>query len=258
MPDRNVGVLLLFWVTAACIAPGPVVSTESADPVVDTIVIKTEPSRYSTLAPIPPLPPLRQWNSEVLPERSSRTVSDRSLAGRTIVVDAGHGGKDPGAKALSVVPEKVITLAIARLVAKQLEQKGARVYLTRSDDRFIELKNRAGMADRVRADLLVSIHADSVESSRAHGFAVWVARGALSSSKKAAAAIMRAAVRQKIVTRTIHKANFVVLAQHQRPSVLVETGFLSNKTDARLLNTSSYRQRIAWAVADGVADALGR
>ncbi len=89
---------------------------------------------------------------------------------RTIVVDAGHGGKDPGAIGPGGVYEKTVTLAMAKALATSLRQRlGVKVLLTRSDDRFIELRERTAFANRVNADLFISLHANASRSSGAYG-----------------------------------------------------------------------------------------
>ena len=79
----------------------------------------------------------------------------------TVVIDAGHGGKDPGAISVKGFYEKPVNLSVARKVAAKLKQCGLRVVMTRSSDRFVELERRAEIANQYRADLFVSVHADS-------------------------------------------------------------------------------------------------
>lgn len=109
--------------------------------------------------------------------------------GRAIVVavDAGHGGEDPGASGPGGTQEKAVTLAIARQLAARLEREpGVRAVLTRSDDRFVELRDRAARARRAGADLFVSIHADSVVNHDIEGASVYVLseRGASSEAAR--------------------------------------------------------------------------
>jgi N-acetylmuramoyl-L-alanine amidase len=94
----------------------------------------------------------------------------QSVGIRTIVVDAGHGGRDPGAIGPGGTYEKTVTLKLAKLLAKKLEQRlGVKVLLTRSDDRYIELHERTAYANRVGADLFVSLHANASRSSKVYG-----------------------------------------------------------------------------------------
>ena len=90
-----------------------------------------------------------------------------------VVIDAGHGGHDPGASGLHGEKEKTITLALARALRKALLEQGhVRVALTRDDDHFLALDERSGIARRLKADLFVSVHADAAESPDATGATV--------------------------------------------------------------------------------------
>ncbi len=209
----------------------------------------------------PPAPP----PATSAPRPASETPSGpalehvRSLAGMTFVVDAGHGGKDPGTGATSGRgPEKDLVLALAQGVAGKLEARGGRALMTRKGDVFVELDERAALADRARADLLVSLHADWSQKASASGLSVWIARSPLSASRRVAQEILAAARRAGIKTRTVQNSNFRVLVGHGRPAVLVECGFLSNPGDAEKLNSSWYRARLADVIVEGIAAALCR
>jgi N-acetylmuramoyl-L-alanine amidase len=171
----------------------------------------------------------------------------------TIVVDAGHGGKDPGALGTSRVPEKVIVLDIAQRLRNELEARGARVIMTRDDDTFIPLDDRAAMADRYRVDLFVSVHADSSQNSDAEGQTIYVARNASITSIRVAQSIHRALERASFPSRGVRRAGYRVLVGHSRPAVLIETGFLTNSSEARRLASPDYRARLARVIADGIA-----
>ena len=176
------------------------------------------------------------------------------LRGRTVVVDAGHGGRDPGAPGVGPVPEKVVNLALAQRLASMLAESGAKVILSRGDDRFIELDARAELAERTRTDLFVSIHSDAAQRPEAYGSTVFIARGAQPASRHAAECIRRALEREGIACRGIEEAGFRVLVGHNWPAVLVECGFLTNPREAKLLAESRYQGRIARALARGVID----
>ncbi|MFH0946574.1 MAG: N-acetylmuramoyl-L-alanine amidase [Planctomycetota bacterium] len=187
-----------------------------------------------------------------------RVTGPYSLKGKRIVVDAGHGGKDPGAKGVSAASEKSITLAVALELQRRLKAKGALVTLTRSSDQYVELDDRAAAADRVRADLLVSLHADSSERTSASGVGVWIGRNSLGLSQKAAQEILRSVKAAGLKVRGLQKAGFRVLVGHKRAAVLVECGFLTNQDDATRLNSPSYQGRLAEAIATGIERSIGR
>jgi len=175
-----------------------------------------------------------------------------------VVIDAGHGGKDPGATSCLGFYEKTVNLAVAGKVASLLKQRGVRAVMTRSNDTFIELEGRAAIANRYNADLFVSIHADSAPSSSTRGFTMYVARSASWSSLRAASAIAKSMARTGLSSRGTQRANFRVLVHTQGPAVLIELGYLSNSSEARLLRDSSFQNRLAQAIASGISNFLAR
>jgi N-acetylmuramoyl-L-alanine amidase len=177
----------------------------------------------------------------------------RRLSG-TVVIDPGHGGKDPGATSVLGFYEKGVNLAVALDVARLLEQRGLRVKMTRTDDYFVELEDRAAIANDLGADLFVSIHADSFPESSRRGFTVYIANSASSSSRRAANAIARSMSGTGLNSFGVQTANYHVLIGTRGPAVLVELGYLSNRSEAALLRSSSFQSRLAEAVADGISD----
>ncbi len=177
----------------------------------------------------------------------------RRLSG-TVVIDPGHGGKDPGATSVLGFYEKDVNLAVALEVARLLEQRGLRVKMTRTDDYFVELEDRAAIANNLNADLFVSIHADSFPKSTRRGFTVYIARSASSSSRRAASAIARSMSGTGLNSFGVQTAGYHVLTGTRGPAVLVEMGYLSNRSEAALLRSSSFQDRLAQAVADGISD----
>ncbi len=218
----------------------------------DNQVIEQLPSPIVATAPPPPPVPIAPPPVPA-PEPEPAQPKTLALSGAIIVVDAGHGGKDPGAEPpQSRLQEKTIVLAIARQVASRLEDRGANVIMSRDDDRFIELDDRAAMAERNRADLLVSIHADSAARVGASGATLYIAYEASSRSQRAARAIESAMSGAGLKVRGIVRKGFRVLVGHSRPAVLVECGFLTNPSDAARLNNATQRKRVATAIAEGI------
>ncbi len=207
----------------------------------------------------PPSPQQPRVEPSPRPEPPPLTAErPRSLRGVRIVVDAGHGGKDPGTRGVSAVSEKHIVLAIANELSRILGAQGAAVTSTRTTDRFLELDDRAAIAERNRVDLFVSIHADAAQRAAASGATVYISRSASSASLRAAMRIDAALKRAGIESRGIQRADFRVLVGHSRPAVLVECGYLTNAGDARRLNTPSYRSRVAAAIAAGISSFAAR
>ena len=130
--------------------------------------------------------------------------------------------------------------------------------MTRRTDCFIELDDRAAMATRYKADLLVSIHADSHRDSSIKGPSFYIARNASSQSQKVANSMNSCFKKNGIVPLGVRRADFRVLAKHSRPAVLVESGYLTNGAEARSLNTNWYRKKIANCIVAGITNAIGR
>lgn len=210
-------------------------------------VVKPMPTPTPPVTPIPkpPIPIPKPGNS---------------LAGRTFIVDAGHGGRDPGAGAVgySNVPEKTLVLSIARDVETLIKGQGGRVIMTRTGDTYVELDERAAMAERYKADLLVSIHVDSNRDRTINGPSIYISRNASSMSRRIATSIHKRFLDAGIASRGVRQADYRVLSKHSRPAVLVESGYLTNATEARNLNMNGYRTRIAKVIAAGITDVLGR
>lgn len=119
----------------------------------------------------------------VLPEKTPAYALAHAL--RRIVVDAGHGGHDPGAIGRTGLREKDVNLDIARRLSNLLEAKGIEAVMTRSVDKFITLEQRAEIANRARADFFVSLHSNSARSSRLSGFEVYYVTDKLSDTERA-------------------------------------------------------------------------
>jgi len=185
------------------------------------------------------------------PVRSARPVR----LGR-VVIDPGHGGQDPGAISVLGTHEKSIVLAASLTAAAALEDGGGEVLLTRGDDRYVPLNDRAEFSNRSRADLFVSIHADSAENASACGFTIYVARSCSDESLRLAEAIERRMNALGIASRGIRRADYRVLVRTNCPAVLVELGYLSNRGEAARLARREYRDALAGAVAAGVLDHL--
>ncbi len=175
--------------------------------------------------------------------------------GRFIAVDAGHGGNDTGAINQQVgINEKTITLAISLKLKKVLEDRGHRVRMTRSEDIFIELTRRAEIANNAGTDIFVSVHANSANNLSATGIETYhhpdSANGRVLATKVQEAMI---AAFPSHTNRGVKSANFVVLRETQMPACLVETEFLSNNQQAQFLANPNNQQKIATAIADGIA-----
>jgi len=177
----------------------------------------------------------------------------------TIVIDAGHGGHDPGTRGAGYCPypEKTLNLWIATELAKRLRQQGANVVMTRTGDWFVELGARANVGDTAGASLFVSIHIDASHNSGASGMTVYTSKHPASGSIQVAQQIANSLGAAGIECRGVRRANYKVLRESNRAAVLIECGFLSNFGDSRSLATPYHRARIADAIAQGIANYYG-
>ena len=182
---------------------------------------------------------------------------------KTVVIDPGHGGKDPGAVGNGLL-EKEITLDISLQVAKCLKQQYTcpsgsepEVHLTRSDDIYMSLTERADFANRLKANFFISIHSNAGGGT---GFESYI-----HTSQNPVTEEMRQAVHNTIMDylaplgirdRGPKSANFAVLRQTAMPAVLVENLFIDTLTDVDFLKDNSFRSDLAVATARGIATAV--
>ena len=165
-----------------------------------------------------------------------------------VVIDAGHGDKDPGAISLSKKTEKSYNLAVALKVNELLKKEPPQIQpiMTRSDDTFIELNERAEIANRIGADLFLAVHANSLPGSAATGTETYYSRP---NSKALADIIHRRLLGATgLADRKVQKADFVVIKKTTMPAVLTESGFLTNAKDEAILFSEQKQYEIAQAL----------
>lgn len=172
-------------------------------------------------------------------------------AAKTVVIDPGHGGHDLGA-ADSYVYEKHINLDVARRLERTLQEAGFKTVLTRSSDEFIELSERSAIANRYRNSIFVSIHFNSSYKPTAIGIETYYRS---SESEKLASLVHREIIKSIGATdRGVKTANFAVLKNTRSPAILVEGGFVSNKSDRDAMMDPVYRQVIADSIARAIIE----
>lgn len=179
-----------------------------------------------------------------------------SAEGVTVMIDPGHGGNDPGTTS-GTVDEKDITLDIALLVKEYLEECNVSVLLTREDDTYIDKYDRAELANEKNVDLFVSIHCNYLEDNPGiSGVETYYMENARNGMEFATA------VHNNILSVTgandmyVRTNDFVVIKNTLMPAILVETGYLSNAEDVRLLSTDEYKQKMAYGIAAGIVEYL--
>jgi N-acetylmuramoyl-L-alanine amidase len=201
--------------------------------------------------PIEHVEPVRPPKETVRP--TPRTV------GR-VCIDPGHGGKDPGTHSRSLL-EKDLVLASAQLLAAELRTRGFEVAMTREGDFFVELEERPAVASRRGADLFVAIHANWIRDPSFHGIEIFYCnspRAAASASVRRESLELVDALRDSfrragLTVRKVQDRDLRVLFHARVPAALVEIGYVSNRAEEQALRTTAYRQRVARAIADGIA-----
>ena len=211
-----------------------------------------------------------------------------------IVVDAGHGGKDPGAIGPHKIYEKNVVLKMAHTLAKALRQQmGVKVLLTRSDDRYLQLRERTEYANQVGADLFISLHANATKNGKAYGVETYflnlsknnqaaevaarengttlqevgnlegilfdlMANAKINESSRLAAEVQQALVAglrphySRVRDLGVKQGPFHVLLGATMPSILIESGFISNYREEKRLTSANYRKRVAAGIVKGV------
>ena len=173
-----------------------------------------------------------------------------------IILDAGHGGKDPGANNGDAV-EKDITLAIARMTEEILKDSGYKVKMIRDDDSFIELTERPEIANRRNAKVYVSIHCNSSEDGEGKGIETFYTEQKGESNQELAEQIHIELIKHTEASdRGVKTADYTVLVKTDMPAVLIETGFLTNLTERELLTENSYQEKVAHGIAEGIIEYL--
>ncbi len=237
--------------------------------------------------------PVRKGGRVTIPQPGRKPVRQY-----TIVIDAGHGGEDPGAQGRGGVREKTLNLQVARELERRLAETGRyRPVMTRDSDVYIKLRDRLGLARKAKADLFISIHADKIDRIGVRGASIYTLSQNASDHETARLAeqennsglvagvdlgqesqdvadiLLDLAMREKMndsnlfakylgtgfrnksiqmLPNSHRAAGFAVLKAPDVPSVLIETGFLSNPEEAKLLSSALFQRRIADAIVDGV------
>ena len=227
------------------------------------------------------------------PSKTSKPVPDPSLAQqlglsvKTIVIDPGHGGKDPGAVS-QARQEKQIVLSLSKVLHDILVKRGYNVHLTRKTDVYIPIRKRTQLATDQKADLFISIHANASTSRKAVGIETYylalasdesaritamrenagaeynmkelealvgrILKESKSTESRRLAELIQAQLTsgKQVRDRGVKHAPFVVLIGTKVPAVLVEVGFISNPTEGKKLTTKAYQHQLATAIAKGI------
>ena len=179
-------------------------------------------------------------------------VKNTSKTFTTVVVDAGHGGKDSGAYRRYGPPEKMVALDVAQRLGQKLRESQIKTVMTRDSDVFIPLNDRVAIENKQKNAVFVSIHFNDSRKRRAHGFETYYHSGP--------SVDLANRIQQKLMTIPnsanggIHTANFRVLRLASCPAVLVECGYLSNRAEGNQARDWEYRELLADRIAEAIVE----
>ncbi len=196
----------------------------------------------------------------IITSYSNETVQTFSMPAskKVIVIDAGHGGFDPGKVGQNDVYEKDINLAIAKKLQAYFEQSGATVIMTRTNEGAIastkndDMRLRKEIINKAKADLVISIHQNSFEDKQVMGAQVFYYN---SDKSEMLANQIQEEMNVELNTKKAKNASvndsYYILKATNIPAVICECGFLSNSEEGQLLVTSEYQERVAWSIYVG-------
>src|SRR6266550_1846047 len=179
-------------------------------------------------------------------------VKNTSKTFKTVVVDAGHGGKDSGAYRRYGPPEKMVALDVAQRLNRQLHESQLKTVMTRDSDVFIPLNDRVAIENAQKNAIFVSIHFNDSRRRGIRGFETYYHSGVSFD--------LANGVQEKLMTIPhsknggVHTANFRVLRLANYPAVLVECGYLSNRSEGNQARDSEYRELLADRIAEAVVE----
>jgi len=182
----------------------------------------------------------------------TRAVKNTSKTFSSVVVDAGHGGKDSGAYRRYGPPEKLVTLDVAERLNRKLRESQLKTVMTRSSDVFIPLDERVNIENSQKNAIFVSIHFNDSRRRGIRGFETYYHSGVSFD--------LASRIQEKLMTiphsanRGIHTANFRVLRNATCPAVLVECGYLSNRNEGGQARDWEYRELLADRIAEAIVE----
>src|SRR5438132_1958925 len=183
---------------------------------------------------------------------SAPIAKDTSKSFSTVVVDAGHGGKDNGAYRKFGGAEKIATLDVAKRLSRKLRESDLKIVMTRSTDVFIPLDQRVAIENAQKNSVFLSIHFNDSRRRGIHGFETYY--------HSANSFDLAHRIQSKLMTiphsanRGVHTANFRVLRLAKYPAVLVECGFLSNRLEGGEARDAEYREALADRIAEAITE----
>ncbi|MDZ5471909.1 N-acetylmuramoyl-L-alanine amidase [Bacillus sp. 31A1R] len=173
------------------------------------------------------------------------------LKGKVFVLDAGHGGKDPGAMG-KITNEKTLNLNTTFEIEKLLKKAGAAVVLTRTNDTYLTLDQRVTISHNIKPDAFISVHYNAATKTSSGVMTFYYSKA--KDLQLANAIQKKLAEETSLKNQGVRYGNFHVTRENKYPSVLLELGFISNPTEEKLIATKSYQQKAALGVYKGILD----
>jgi N-acetylmuramoyl-L-alanine amidase len=201
-----------------------------------------------------------QRDEQQNPESRQPDEKNEYLKNKIVVLDPGHGGKDPGAVA-GKIQEKDLNLQVSEILKELLVDAGITVYMTRSDDRFVDLYGRAAFANRLKANLFVSIHHNASPDTGAQGVMTLyypTSKEKSMTGKKFAQIVQRNMV-EDLKARDwgiIPRPNLVVTRETSMPAVIAELGFMTSSQELKKLVTYEFQKKAAESLYRSIIEAL--
>lgn len=188
-------------------------------------------------------------------KQDTSTPAVRSNGRTLVMLDPGHGGRDPGAIGLGGLREVDVILPVAKRVAELLEKQGIAVKMTRNSDYYVGLDERVTISRDAGATLFVSIHANSIENrSDVNGLEIYHYNLGKSLAETVHNAVLDYVNKNGfyIANRNVRSARFLVLRKSAIPAILVETGYLTNEAEVARLRRDDYQKAMAEGIARGI------
>lgn len=192
--------------------------------------------------------------AKLAPSSAGLTVQffPSALWGVSVLLDPGHGGADPGAIGPTGLREKDVNLAIAKHTAAFLEEYGARVQLTRTDDSYLSLPQRVAQSNGSGVRIFISIHCNSFGDSSKQGVETYYSANSLESKALAQSVQEQLVCLRPCIDRKAKEGNLYVLRENLATAILTEVAFISNPEEETLLCDPDYQQKVGRAIADGI------
>jgi len=247
---------------AATLASTPKATLETTPEATPVQSATPAPTAKPVTTPIQTIQPPVQTSAPVTKTTPEPTPTSAPIKDPLVFIDAGHGGSDPGTSGFGLV-EKDVTLDIAKRLNQSLINAQIKTYMVRTGDTFMDHKERIYMANDMKASLYISIHCDWYENSKYGGTQTFYTTAKELKLGELTELQYAKNIHNQIINAIksndrgiVDRPTLAAVKYATMPSILVETGFLSNPTEAANLGTAEYRQKIADAMSSGIQKSI--